>query len=494
MRRLTHLCALGALSLVVSSCSEETVEPLDVNGPPDNVAEAGGNDQAATVGTDLPLPLSVRIADSDDRSVPAVGVNWTVTGGTLSAPTDTTDEAGVASVRWTMPTTPGEYSATAIVPGIGQVSFTAEALPLLGELVFRFVDAGGFHACGLTITDQRVCWGYNADGQLGGEPGPPELYPKLIPGENRFRVISNGWYHGCGIDFALEVFCWGENRDLRALDNFVASFQDIDAGLTHTCGITIGRDLACWGYNLQGQVGDGTFEEVVDSATIVGVDYRSTSTGGLHSCAIQADGDATCWGFNPDGQLGIGAFGTPVNVPTLVATAVNFETEPVTTPPPPDPDQPLPLGPYISAGYAHTCAIATSGAGYCWGLNEEGQLGDGTATRRNIPTAVTGGLTFVRIAAGLEHNCALTAVGAIYCWGDNTWGQLGEGTLGDQAAPTLIQTPAGAEFSWVSAGENHTCAVTTLGVAYCWGDNHYGQLGDGSTVSSNVPVKVGLQP
>ncbi|HSE28694.1 MAG TPA: hypothetical protein VLA95_10735 [Gemmatimonadales bacterium] len=499
VRRPMAFVLVGAT--FVLGCKDETVEPLDINGPPEAIVSAGGNDQSAPVGNELALPLSVRVTDADGRAVPAVGIAWVATGGTLSATADTTDENGTSSVRWLMPGAPAELTATAVLPGIGEVQFTATALPLLadGELVFRTVDAGGFHACGITISDERVCWGYNADGQLGGAAGPPSFYPMHVEdsttgGNNRFRLVSNGWYHGCAVDFALEVFCWGENRDLRGLDNFLASFQDVDAGLTHSCGITIARDVACWGYSLQGQVGDGALDEVADSAVIVGSNYASVSAGGQHTCAIQTDGDLFCWGYNADGQVGTGGAGGQVNFPTAVLTGLDYLAEPVTTPPSPDPDQPLPPGPYVSAGYAHSCAIATSGAAYCWGLNGGGQLGDGSTTRRTAPAAVAGGLLFVRISAGLEHTCALTAAGEIYCWGDNTWGQLGDGGTGDQSAPVLVQAPGGAAFAWVSAGENHSCGVTTAGVAYCWGDNHYGQLGTGTNESSNVPVKVALQP
>ncbi len=482
-------------------CDDETVEPLDLSGPPVAMEDAGGDEQTAPVGNELALPLTVRVLDEEGNPVPAVGITWVASGGVLSATADTTDANGASSVRWLMPDIPGDLTATAVLPGVGQVDFSATALPQVagGQLVFRMVDAGGFHACGLTVNDERVCWGYNADGQLGGEPGPSSFFPTAVEdsatgGLNRFRVVSNGWYHGCGIDFALEVFCWGENRDLRALDGFVASFQDVDAGLDHSCGITISHLVACWGYNLRGQVGAGNFEEVIDSATVVGTGFASVSAGGQHSCAIQTDGDAFCWGFDAYGQLGLGAAGSPVNVPTAVATTVNFEDEPVTAPPSPDPDQPLSAGPYISAGYNFTCGIAVGGAAYCWGLNEDGQLGDGTTTLRNVPVAVTGGLAFARISAGLEHACALTGAGEIYCWGDNTWGQLGDGGTSDQTAPVAVAAPGGAMWAWVSAGENHTCAVTTGGVAYCWGDNHYGQLGTGTNVPSNVPVKVALQP
>ncbi|HJS46385.1 MAG TPA: Ig-like domain-containing protein, partial [Gemmatimonadales bacterium] len=202
------MALLAAGVMLGAGCSDETVEPLDLSGPPVAMANAGGDQQSGPVGHELALPLSVRVLDEDGNPVPAVAVAWTASAGTLSATADTTDANGASSVRWLMPDTPGDLVATAILPGVGQVDFSATALPQIagGALVFRMVDAGGFHACGLTINDERVCWGYNADGQLGGEAGPPSYFPTHVEdsttgGHSRFRMVSNGWYHGCAIDF-----------------------------------------------------------------------------------------------------------------------------------------------------------------------------------------------------------------------------------------------------------------------------------------------------
>ena len=82
----------------------------------------------------------------------------------------------------------------------------------------------------------------------------------------------------------------------------------------------------------------------------------------------------------------------------------------------------------ISAGGAHTCALRTDGAAFCWGQNTSGELGDGTLERRLSPVPVMGGHTFRAISAGDTHTCAITTLDRVYCWGDNRWGQLGTGT------------------------------------------------------------------
>jgi alpha-tubulin suppressor-like RCC1 family protein len=142
----------------------------------------------------------------------------------------------------------------------------------------------------------------------------------------------------------------------------------------------------------------------------------------------------------------------------------------------------------LAAGSLHSCALTGTGGAYCWGSNYAGEVGDGTVggTRRR-PTAVAGGVVFASITGGAEHTCALTAAGVAYCWGDNTDGQLGDGTHVDRAAPTPVA--GGLTFTQIVAGDSHTCGLTTAGAAYCWGSDGIGQLGDGS-----APPPLGARP
>ena len=144
----------------------------------------------------------------------------------------------------------------------------------------------------------------------------------------------------------------------------------------------------------------------------------------------------------------------------------------------------------ISAGVGHSCAT-TPVTTYCWGNNDSGQLGDGSAEIRTapVPVALPPGVSFTAVSAGSHHTCGLTAAGAIYCWGLNDRGQLGDGTTAGKLVPTLVATPQGVSFSSVSSGSFHTCAVTSAGTAYCWGDNGYGQVGNGS-INTYEPVAV----
>jgi alpha-tubulin suppressor-like RCC1 family protein len=142
----------------------------------------------------------------------------------------------------------------------------------------------------------------------------------------------------------------------------------------------------------------------------------------------------------------------------------------------------------ISTGDFHTCGLTSSGAAYCWGANFEGQLGDGTTTISGVngPQAVIGGLKFASISVGYISTCGLTSSGAAYCWGSNGNGQLGDGTTTSSGVNGPQRVIGGLKFASIQPGAFHTCGLTSRGAAYCWGENNYGQLGDGTTTDSNA--------
>jgi len=149
----------------------------------------------------------------------------------------------------------------------------------------------------------------------------------------------------------------------------------------------------------------------------------------------------------------------------------------------------------ISAGLYHSCAVTPAGAAYCWGWGGDGQLGTGFRTpfrapRASLqtPLAVTGGRTFATIAAGSGRSCGVTTIGEAYCWGENSSGQLGDGSRTSSLVP--VPVTGGQQFASVTLGAYHTCGVTTTNAAYCWGVNSSSQLGDGSTTFSPSPVLV----
>ncbi|GBD33168.1 hypothetical protein HRbin33_02148 [bacterium HR33] len=145
--------------------------------------------------------------------------------------------------------------------------------------------------------------------------------------------------------------------------------------------------------------------------------------------------------------------------------------------------------PQLSAGRYHTCAVKGDGTVACWGRNEFGELGNGTSGNAfSSPVRVSSSESFQTVAAGGLHSCALTVTGVAYCWGRNGNGQLGDGSSIDRTTPVAVS--GSRTYQKITAGRFHTCALDTGGTAYCWGSNFNGKLGDGTSTSSSTPVAV----
>lgn len=216
-----------------------------------------------------------------------------------------------------------------------------------------------------------------------------------------------------------------------------------------------------------------------DGPTGPGLDPEaSVSLGAYHACALSPDGQTTCWGVNSDGQVGTGAIGNAES-PVPLLGDVQFVS--------------------LTMGFAHSCGLTSDGSAYCWGSNGGGRLGNSSVGVALEPMPVSGGIAFGQISAGGAHTCGVTDGSVAYCWGSNGDGQLGLRGLGPNCSGTCAATPtmvdAGFPVSHIAAGNAHTCALTPDGVAYCWGRNFDGQLGNGTLIDSPLPVLVrgGLQ-
>jgi alpha-tubulin suppressor-like RCC1 family protein len=204
--------------------------------------------------------------------------------------------------------------------------------------------------------------------------------------------------------------------------------------------------------------------------TVRSLAFASVAAGGAHTCALAPSGAAYCWGRSEGGQVGVAS---PASICPIGTQAYPCSLIPVAV-------QGGLVFTALDAGGEHVCALTSAGAAWCWGRNHAGQLGDNTTTHRFAPVAVTGGLTFASLSLGTLHTCGLTAQGAALCWGSNSRGQLGDGSTTDRAAPVAVT--GGLAFEQITAGGSqlgYTCALTTAGQAYCWGDNGGGQLGIG---------------
>lgn len=208
----------------------------------------------------------------------------------------------------------------------------------------------------------------------------------------------------------------------------------------------------------------------------------SVSAGWYFTCALLNTGDGYCWGDNPNYQVGNGG-NVEVGSPSLVQQGARPDGVYFTT---------------LSAGDEFACGTASDGEAYCWGLNAEGQLGDGTNTTTGAPVRVAqgdvpSGVRLVQISGGVAHTCALGSDGNAYCWGKGDRGRLGAGDEDWSNTPRRVvqgERPGGVKFTQVSAGYWHSCGLGSDGAIYCWGANESGTLGDGSTDNSSSPVKV----
>jgi alpha-tubulin suppressor-like RCC1 family protein len=211
----------------------------------------------------------------------------------------------------------------------------------------------------------------------------------------------------------------------------------------------------------------GTVTAVLGIGTV-----QSVNTGYQHSCVTTQFRGLFCWGSDANDELGAPS-GTPAidSVAIRVRTATTFAS--------------------VTGGGGHTCGLTAAGAAWCWGLNADGQLGDGGAGATAAePIAVAGGLTFWRLDAGGTHTCGLTVDSLAYCWGDNGDGQLGDGN-GTTDAFEPVAVSGGHKYFSLSAGDRHTCGVAADSTLYCWGTDDDGRLGDGgANTASNVPVQL----
>ena len=212
----------------------------------------------------------------------------------------------------------------------------------------------------------------------------------------------------------------------------------------------------------------GGFATAVLSISVKAVNPDGAiATGRAHACAL-VDGGVFCWGANSGGQLGNGSTtGSPVPVQVSgLASRVHS----------------------LAAGNSHTCATADGGIS-CWGYNGYGQLGNGSIVSSLVPVPVSGLASGVHsLVVGSYHTCA-TVNGGVRCWGNNDYGQLGNGSTVGSPVPVVVSGLASGALS-LTAGSYHTCATVDGGGVRCWGNNGYGQLGNGSTVDSPVPVAV----
>jgi alpha-tubulin suppressor-like RCC1 family protein len=384
---------------------------------------------------------------------------------------------------------------TAVSVGTARVEARAEGIAGSGTfptLPIRFValSSGYNHTCGLSATGEAFCWGGNGLGELGAGNSPPAIdscgsagacFPLAVSGNHIFSRLSEG-------------------------------------PTQHTCGIS-SDGTWCWGRGQNGEIGDGTGTtgNFVPKKVVSSSIYTFVGVGDDLTCGFTTSSLVDCWGSNDGGALGDPAVtGTCAGgvvcskSPHRVSTSVTFSRISVSngkacgltadgivycwgrgasTP------TPVSTGVRftdISISGDATCGISTDTRFYCWGFNQYGQLGTGIVKEQPATTAptdpVASSVPLVKLFNGNAFGCALDAAGVAYCWGKNTEGELGDGTMTNRPGPVPVNT--NLRFTTLSPGDFHTCGIATDGYAYCWGYNRYGGLGNGNYVDALTPTRV----
>jgi alpha-tubulin suppressor-like RCC1 family protein len=302
----------------------------------------------------------------------------------------------------------------------------------------------------------------------------------------------------------------------------------------HSCALLPTGGVKCWGDNRYGQLGDGTTTDSKTPVDVVGLgsDVRAITAGGFtadgtagsYNCALLQSGGVKCWGRNDYGQLGDGTTidrSTPVDVVGLSQVRAIAAGAADTCALAPDGVkcwgfhyQRTPINQTgldgdtiaLAVGGGHACVLKITGVVNCWGENSSGQLGAGITTppyQRQLPVNVVGITNATAIVAGGAHTCVLTQHGGMKCWGDNYYGQLGDGSFTSRNTPGDVSGLT-TGVTALTAGDSHTCALTQAGGVKCWGANFFGQLGwqqlwapmdvlaGESTVVANIPLEGGL--
>lgn len=340
------------------------------------------------------------------------------------------------------------------------------------------VDLDSFHACAIGENGGLYCWGDNGQAQLGS-PAPTSTDRPVRVTSARWERVATGLGHTCAIRRDGSLHCAGEGSQGRlglGDDASRASFtrvgedadwQEISAGHVSTCGIRTDGTLWCWGGNDGGQLGLGDTTERL-SPTRVGAEigWAQVSVRREHACAIGAGGVLFCWGENSRGELGLGDTESRF-VPTAVVggpwASVSTGGSPLT-------------------GGGFTCATTTTDELWCWGANDDGQLGDGTLEDARTPTRSAEPSGWASVSAGAVHACGVRSDGRLFCWGEGGGGQTGLGGA-DTEAPTFVVDAITA----VTAGSESSCAIRADRRVLCFGQGGRGQLGSGSRVDSRTP-------
>ena len=341
-----------------------------------------------------------------------------------------------------------------------------------------------------------AAWGSNGSGQLGNgsitnSTTPVDVTSTGLLLNKTVTTVAAGYNRSLAVTSDGQLFTWGDGTsasvpvvvgggDLAGKTVVAAA-----AGTYYGAALTADGRVFSWGNNFGGVLGNGNTTNsglpvaVYTDGALAGKSVVAISAGGYHTLALASDGGIYAWGYKALGDGKNASSSVPVPVDRSGALAGKSVVA-------------------IEAGDSHSLALTSDGKVFAWGDNTWGQLGTGNTSDGVVPMPVVAsgdlaGKFVVAIAAGNSHSLALTADGKLYAWGYNTYGQLGDGTTTNQSVPVAVATGgvlAGKSLSAIAASDSSSFAITSDGQVAAWGYNSSGQLGNGSTTNSLVPVTV----
>jgi alpha-tubulin suppressor-like RCC1 family protein len=402
------------------------------------------------------------------------------------------------TVQWELSTNAGSTWSTLAGATSDQLTISGVAASENGdEYRAEFTSIAGTaysEAATLTVAVHHyiaVAWGQNTYGQLGNASTEPSYVPEPVSGLSYVTAVAGGTRHSLALLSNGTVMAWGADEwgqlggggealtmsDVPIQVPGLTNVKAIAAGANFSLALLGNGTVMAWGGNESGQLGDGNFEESEIPVQVKGLPtITAIAAGGEHALALQSNGKVAAWGAGERGQLG--------------DNNTNDSDVPVAV-------QDLTGAVGIAAGVQHSLALLSSGKVQAWGGDEYGQLGNSSIPENEegermteLPVAVEGVTGATAVAAGARHSLALLGNGTVMAWGEDKAGQLGTGTIArEQEAPTAVSGLSGATA--ISAGGEHSMALLATGTVLTWGENHFGELGNGTIGEpSDVPVTV----
>jgi alpha-tubulin suppressor-like RCC1 family protein len=473
------VAAMNVAGTGADSALSSPVTPRTMPGAPTGVSAKPGNKQAT-------VTWSAPASNGGDAIGNYQATVYNATGGAAVGVTGAaTRSVGSPATTFTFTGLSNGASYTFKVAAMNGAGAGAQSAPTFAvkPLATTFVAAGANHSCAVMADGTARCWGRNQAGQIGDGTLVNRTSSVAVSGLTGAMSIAAGANHTCARLSTGAVKCWGSNAFGQIGDNTTtmrktpvavsglsSGVVQLAAGTSHTCALISGGTVKCWGLNSSGQLGDGTTTMRKTPVLVSGLSgVTQIAAGGNHTCARLSSGAVKCWGQNASGQVGDGS--TTQRLTPIAVSGLSGAMQ-------------------VAAGANHTCVRLSTGAVKCWGSNALGQIGDNTTTMRKTPVAVSGlSSGVIQLAAGTSHTCALISGGTVRCWGLNSSGQLGDGTT--TMRKTSVVSTAVSGSGLVATGGNHTLTRNaTTGGLRAWGNNTYGQLGDGTTTNRSTSVMV----